>query len=136
VKGVAFDPTTYAPVVIAYYATVRDWNTSQPLFEHGMYEMNPRFTVSGLPNDKPISHADGKRQIFGDAFLNLDVSAVSNAAEQVVERMLVKRYPDHRKLVRGLGWVQRIALSSYLSYQLSIQHFRQAQLNEQMALKF
>ena len=32
-KRVVFDPTTYAPAVIAYDGTMRDWNTSQPFFE-------------------------------------------------------------------------------------------------------
>ena len=136
VKRVVLDPTTYTPAVIAYYATVRDWQTSQPFFARGATEMNARFTASGRPNDTPVSYAEGNRRIVRDALLNLEVSVASNVAGQVVERMLVNRYPNHRKLVRTLGWIQRISLSSYLSYQLSIQHFRQTQLNEQLALKY
>ena len=135
-KRVVFDPTTYAPAVISYYATMRDWQTSQPFFERGATEMNARFTVSGRPNDTPVSYGDGNRRILRDALINLQVSAVTNVADQIVERMLVERYPNHRKLIRVLGWAQRISLSSYLSYRLSIQHFRQTQLNEQLAKQY
>ena len=136
IKGVVFDPTTYAPATIAYYATMRDWNTSQPFFERGAVEGNARFTVSGLPNDTPISYANGNRKILSDALVNLEVSAISNLASRAMERVLIERYPEHRKLVRTLGWVQRIGLSSYLAYSLSIQHFRQTQLNEQLARQY
>jgi hypothetical protein len=132
-KRVALDPTTYAPAIVAFAATRQDWVTSQPLFQHGMNELNPRFTVSGLPNDTPISYEAGNRRIVLDALINLQASAVSNFAGTVVERMLVERYPAHHKLIHGLGWVERIALSSFLSYKLSSQHFRQAQANEQLA---
>ena len=40
IKGVVFDPTTYAPAVISYDATMRDWNTSQPFFQNGYVERN------------------------------------------------------------------------------------------------
>jgi hypothetical protein len=132
-KHVAFDPTTYAPAALGYYSMVRDWNTSQPLFEHGANEMNPRYTVTGRSNDAPLSYSAGHRQILKDALFNLEVSAASNATSYIVERMLTERYPTHRKLFHALGWVQRISLSAALSYQLSIQHFRQTDLNEQMA---
>ena len=132
-KRVALDPTTYAPAVVAFVATRQDWVTSQPLFEHGANELNSRFTVSGLPNDTPISYEAGNRRILLDALINLQVSAVSNFAGNIVERMLVERYPTHHKLIHGLGWAERIALSSFLSYQLSSQHFRQARANEQLA---
>src|SRR5580765_291644 len=58
-KGVIFDPTTYAPALIAYDATMRDWKTSQPLFRAGYMELNERFTVSGLPRDVPVSYEVG-----------------------------------------------------------------------------
>ena len=63
-KRVVFDPTTYAPAVIAYDGTMRDWNTSQPFFRHGYNERNERFTLSGLPNDRPLSYEVGQRQAF------------------------------------------------------------------------
>src|SRR5258708_5000331 len=63
VKGVFFDPTTYAPAVIGYDATMKDWNTSQPFFQNGFVEHNERFTLTGRPNDTPLSYTTGKKQI-------------------------------------------------------------------------
>src|SRR5262249_33715572 len=54
VKDVTLDPTTYAPAIIAYDATVRDWNSSQPFFRNGFLEQNARFTVSGQANDTAV----------------------------------------------------------------------------------
>src|SRR3954471_6150853 len=67
VKGVVFDPTTYAPAAIAYDATMRDWNTSQLFFQNGFVEHNARFTVTGRPDDIALSYTVGKQQIFRDA---------------------------------------------------------------------
>src|SRR5580765_4150495 len=53
-KGVFFDPTTYAPAVIGYDATMKDWNTSQPFFQSGFVEHNQRFTVTGRPDDTAV----------------------------------------------------------------------------------
>jgi len=136
IRRVVFDPTTYVPASIAYYATVRDWQTSQPFFANGATEMNARFTISGSPNDRPISYDAGNRLIVHDALLNLQISLASNAAGQIVERLLVDRFPNHRKLIRTLGWVQRVSLASYLSYSLSAQHFRQTSLNENLARQY
>jgi hypothetical protein len=68
-KRVVFDPTTYAPAIIAYDGTMRDWNTSQPFFRNGYFERNERFTLSGLPNDRPVSYEAGRRRILNDAFV-------------------------------------------------------------------
>ena len=133
VKRVVIDPTTYLPATISYDATYRDWQTSQPLFQHGFYERNPRYTVSGLPNDVPLSHGAGNRKILTDAMFNLGTSVTNNVTANIIERVLVERYPEHRKLWRTLGWVERISFASYMSYRLSIGHYRQAQWNEQVA---
>src|SRR6266498_811086 len=117
-KQVIFDPTTYAPAAIAYDATKRDWNTSQPLFRNGYVEKNPRFTVSGFPNDIPMSYQDGNRRILDDALVNLQVSLVNNFTDRILERVLLEKYPEHRKLVRTLGWVERIGFGTYMSYLL------------------
>src|SRR5881628_1285044 len=58
-KRVVFDPTTYAPALIAYGATIHDWNTSQPLFRNGFVEHNPRFTLSGRSDDVALGYAAG-----------------------------------------------------------------------------
>jgi hypothetical protein len=133
VKQVVLDPTTYAPAIISYDATIRDWNTSQPLFRNGYLERNPRYTVTGLPYDVPLSYNDGNRRIMFDTLRNLGTSAAHNAFERSLEKGLVTRYPQHRKLIGVLGWAERISFSVGMSYVLSIQHYRQAQSNAAQA---
>jgi hypothetical protein len=132
-KRVVLDPTTYAPAVIAYDATMRDWNTSQPFFRNGYFEHNERFTISGLPNDRPVTYEIGRRRILSDAFLNLQMSLANNVADQVFERMLVERFPTHHKLVRTIGWIERSAFASFMTYRLSAAHYRQASANQVLA---
>jgi hypothetical protein len=132
-KGVILDPTTYAPSVIAYDATMRDWNSSQVFFGHGFLEHNERFTVTGRPDDVAMSYTAGRRRILSDAFLNLQMSLVNNVTDRVFERVLLDRFPEHRKLVRALGWIERVSFASYLSLQLSAAHYRQAAQNEARA---
>lgn len=131
--GVAIDPTTYAPTVFAYETTMRDWQTSQVFFEHGFHERNPRFTISGLPEDVPLSYADGRRRIVKDAMLTLGTSAAQNMVGRSVERYLVSRFPHRRRLIKTMGWIQRASLASYWSYRLSVQHYRQTQYNLDLA---
>ena len=132
-KGVVLDPTTYAPAIIAYDGTSRDWKTSQPLFRAGFVEHNSRFTISGLPNDVLVSYSAGNRRILADAFANLQISIVNNVADRLFERVLIERYPEHRKLLRTLSWVERISFASFMAYRLSAAHYQQAQLNQQLA---
>jgi hypothetical protein len=132
-KRVVFDPTTYAPAALAYDATMRDWNSSQVFFRNGYVEYNERFTISGRPKDIPIGYAAGRRLILTDALVTLQMSAVNNVADQLFERMLANRFPEHRKLVRTLGWIERLSFGSYLSYRLSAAHYRQAAQNETTA---
>ena len=130
---VVLDPTTYAPAVLAYDATIRDWRTSQPFFQHGFYESNARFTISGLPNDVAVSSGAGQRIIRADTLETLKRSAVNNLAEQIIERVLVNKVPNHRKLVRVVGWAQRISFASFKAYRLSSTHYRQAGQNQRLA---
>lgn len=132
-KRVALDPTTYAPAIIGYDATMRDWNSSQPFFRAGFVERNSRFTINGLPNGVAVDYATGKRQIRTDAIGNLGMSLANNFASAIFERALTERYPEHRKLIKVLGWVERIGLSSYLTYNMSSQHYRQWRQNERTA---
>src|SRR5436190_23366105 len=67
VKGVFLDPTTYAPAVIGYHSTMKDWNTSQPFFQNGFVEHNARFTVSGRPDDIAVGYGEGRNRILRDA---------------------------------------------------------------------
>lgn len=127
------DPTTYTPAILNYHATMRDWDSSQPFFQHGYIEHNARFTLSGRPDDIAIGYKAGRHQILRDAFGVLQVSVVNNATTRLIDHVLIARYPQHRKLFRTLGWIERVGFASYVSYQTSSMHYRQAQLNEQRA---
>jgi hypothetical protein len=133
-KSVALDPTTYAPAAIGYGATMRDWSTSQVFFRNGFNELNPRFTVTGRSNDTPLSYADGRHRILRDALGNLPISIVNNATDRLIEHFLTARHPEHKKLFRALGWIERLSFCGYISYQLSAHHFAQASHNERQAL--
>jgi hypothetical protein len=132
-KGVIFDPTTYAPAAILYTSMRLDWKTSQPFFEHGFVEANDRYTISGRSHDVPVSFAQGKHQILTDSLLNLPMSFANNSASRVVERMLIDRFPNHPKLFRTLGWIERSAFAGYMSNRLAAKHFRQWQQNVELA---
>lgn len=133
VKGVVFDPTTYAPSFISYDATMRDWNTSQPFFQNGYVEHNARFTITGQPDDRAISYPAGRDQIVKDAAAALGMAMAQNATSRLVEHALLSRYPDHRRAVKTIGWIQRISVAVLMSYRLSADHYRQADANIQRA---
>jgi len=132
-KRVFLDPTTYAPAILGYDATRRDWKSSQPFFQNGFIERNPRFTISGRGNDLAVTYGEGNRRIFNDAIANFEMSLMNNATDALFERVLADRYPNHRKLIRTLGWVEKSAFASYMSYKLSAAHYRQWQQNVQMS---
>jgi hypothetical protein len=132
-KSVLFDPTTYVPAGLSYDSQRIDWNTSQPLFKMGWLEQNPRFTVSGRPDDTPLSYRAGNREIRHDALMFLQESVVNNLSAHILERTLTQKYPEHRKLFKTLSWVERISFSGYVGYLASVDHFRQAQKNREMA---
>src|SRR3954469_22224068 len=88
IKGAVFDPTTYAPALISYDATMRDWNTSQPFFRNGYVERNARFTSTGLSNDHPVSYVVGRNQIVKDTLATFGFSVVQNTTSRIVERAL------------------------------------------------
>ena len=135
-KAVVFDPTTYAPATLAYTSMKLDWQSSQTLFRNGWMEQNHRFTVSGRPNDVPISFADGNKKIRTMALLHLQESIVNNAAANIFERVLAEKYPQHRKLFKVLSWVERVAFASYVSYAASANHFKQTERNRQLAIQY
>ena len=68
-----------------------------------------------------------------DSIANLRLSLINNVSERVMERLLMPRYPNHRRLVRTIGWIERNAMASYWSYRLSAGHFRQWRENGQRA---
>ena len=133
VKGVAFDPTTYAPAALLFESMRLDWRSSQPLFQHGFVEGNPHYTLTGLPHDAPVSYAVGNRRTLTDSLAILPTSLLHNATNRTIERLLIGRFPNHRKLLRTIGWIERSAFASYLSYQLSVRHFEQWRTNERLS---
>jgi hypothetical protein len=133
VRQVVFDPTTYAPAITSFAAERVDWKSSQVFFQHGYLEQNPQFTVSGLPNDAPLDYDAGKRQINGNALRDLGVSAINNTAARIVERMLMEHYPGRRKLIRTIGWIERISFAVTFATIQSSNHFRQWRENERLA---
>ena len=135
-KAVVFDPTTYAPAAISYKSMKMDWDSSQTLFRNGWVEQNRRFTISGRPNDLPVSYNEGNRRIRQMALLHLQESLVNNAAANIFERVLANKYPQHRKLFKVLSWTERIAFASYVSYMASANHFKQNERNRQLAIQF
>jgi hypothetical protein len=135
-KRTVLDPTTYSPAVLSYGATRLDWDSSQVFFQHGFVEQNPRFTISGFSYDIPISHAAGNRQILLDTLGILQMSVVNNVTTNVLENVLIKRYPHRRKLLRTLGWIERIGFASFWSYRLSADHIRKWRENERLARQF
>ena len=135
-KAVVFDPTTYAPATLSYASMRLDWNSSQPLFRNGWVEQNRLFTISGRPNDIPLSFEDGNKKIRSMALLHLQESIINNAAANIFERVLADKYPQHRKMFKVLSWVERIAFASYVSYMASASHFKQAERNRQLAVQY
>jgi hypothetical protein len=132
-KGVALDPTTYAPGLITYGAMRLDWDSSQVFFRNGYVEQNADYTVSGVGNTTSISYRSGNRRIAADSARVLQMSLVHNVSERIIERGLARRYPSHRKLVRVVGRIERIAAASYISYIMSAVHFSQWRKNEELA---
>jgi len=132
-KQIALDPTTYAPAIISYEATKLDWDTSQVFFRNGFVEANPRFTMDGTPNSAPMAYGRGDRKIMMDTLQILGGSMANNFIERSMESVLMERYPDHPKLVKTIGWIERSVFASYWSYRLSATHFRQWKWNERQA---
>lgn len=132
-KDVVLDPTTFAPAGITYAALRLDWRSSQVFFRNGYVEANPRYTTSGLSNDWPVSYREGNRRIAKDALWIVQMSAANNAMSRVMERVLIQAHPEHRKLLRTLGWIERTAFASYWASRLSAAHFAKWQENGRVA---
>lgn len=135
-RAVLIDPTTYVPAVISHEAMMSDWKTSQPLFRHGWYESNPRFTLTGLPNGLPVSYTEGARRIQHASWKVLQYSVLNNAAAAVGERWLVSKYPHRKTLIKTLSWIERIGYASFIAYRNSADHLRQASENRRLAREF
>ena len=84
----ALDPTTVRASDCGLHVATAQLGSSQPLFDIGFLERNPRFTTSGLPFDSPVSYAEGKRTIARDSAALFGRSVANNAACAIVERVL------------------------------------------------
>lgn len=127
---VLLDPTTYVPALLGYDAMSRDWASSQPLFARGYVEHNPEFTVGGVVDGRPVSFAVGRSRILSDFWLDWEVSTAHNVGVSLLERALIERHPTHARLIRRLGWVEKTAAASWLSYHWSAARYRQAAANQ------
>ena len=132
VSRVLKDPTTYALPPIVYTAHRLDWDSSQKLFAYGYREANPNFTLTGVVDDFPISHTAGKKRILRYSIETMGRSVLNNAACAIVERRLIDRAPQHRKLIRTLGWIERSLVTTYWSYRLTHNQVTQWQDNERI----
>ena len=113
------DPTTYMTPFVVYTAHRLDWDSSQKLFAYGYMEANPKYTISGRADDVPIGYAAGKRKILRYSLSTIGNGLVNNAACAIVERQLIERNPEHRKLIRTLGWIERGLFNAYWADRLS-----------------
>ena len=131
--GIFTDPTTYTPAIIYSIAAQQDWRTSQVFFAHGWKETNPRFTKERTSPGTPVSYARGMGTIRGYSALVLAHSVVNNLAVGAVTLHLTKRWPHKRKLIKTLGWVEKVTFASILTHSTSTPHFKQANLNRKLA---
>lgn len=132
-KDVATDPTTYSPFGASWLGKQLDWSSSQVFFEHDYIESNPYFTINGLVQGTPVSYATGNRKVIQISLPVLKLSLVNNVNVSAIEWFLIEKQPKHRKLIKTAGWVEKIAVASYLGYKYSHRNFRQWQKNKDMA---
>ena len=132
-KDVAADPTTYGPFGASLVGKKLDWDSSQIFFRNGHYELNPDYTVSGRPNDRAISYGAGNRKLVIRGLSALYWSLGNNGVVSAGERLLLKKYPEHRKLIKTIGWIEKVAANGYIGYYSSRKNFRQWRTNENMA---
>ena len=130
---VVSDPTTFAPAVVSYTAERLDWRSSQVLFQHGYLEHNAQFTVRGFADAVPVSYVAGKKIILKNSLQDLGASLVNNVAARIIERTLVARHPKREKVIRTIGWIERISFAVSLASVQSANHFRQWRQNERLA---
>jgi hypothetical protein len=133
INTVARDPVTYAPVALKYVAMRLDWESSQIFFQHGFVEHNARYTVSGLEDDVAVSHGTGHRRLAMDSLRLFARTVPQNLAERATETLLIRRFPQHRKLFLVAGQAARIAGASYVAYSWSRPNIGQWRRNERLA---
>lgn len=131
-KDVLVDPTTYGPLGVSLLGKHLDWETSQIFFENGHGEMNPNYAVNG-PGSKAVSYTIGNRKLIVESLANFSLSVGNNAVISATERLLLNKYPKHRKLVKTIGWIEKVAVNGYIGYESSHLNFRQWRINEDRA---
>lgn len=129
VLDVLKDPTTYAPAVATEIGKTLDWTSSQRFFAAGYLEDNPYYTISGQAHDRPVSRGTGHRINLGVSLHVLASSMVNNALAGVATRALTARWPQHRRLFRVVGIVERVAFAFGTGYVNSAKNFRQWRRN-------
>lgn len=133
-KKTFLDPTTYAPAGLYFTAAKLDWDSSRPFFIHGWKESNPNYTISGKPNDWPISHAAGNRKmIFRETLPLLGISALTNFGLNALEDIATHRDPKRKKFNKFIFTVTKIGLAGFSSYIWSKPNFHQWQKNRRIA---
>ena len=135
-RNVLLEPTTYASGVISSRSDPLGLEEVAGALAHGWVEANPRFTISGRPNDNPVSYVAGRRIIRGTALSILRHSVMNNFAAGISARLLEMRYPSHKKLIRTLSWIERIGFASFVTYRNSADHLRQARANRRLAREY
>lgn len=129
------DPTSVVPPVLFKKWTDDDWRKSQKLFGAGMVEANPLFTVSGKPNDTPISYAAGRRKIN---LQTMQVAAMTYGIDlslRSLDNLAQRQDPQNRRALKWGFFAARMATKAYLVHKLANPHRVQAGKNEQMALE-
>lgn len=133
IVAMLLDPTTYIPAPISYAAQHQDWQSSQPFFQHGWLEANPNLTRSARQNDTPLSYEEGQNRILTSSLIRLEVSALHNTLVYAGERSLIERHPNHKKLIKVIGWSERIGFAAGFAYAGSASNIRQTRHNRQLA---
>lgn len=131
-KDVFVNPTTYGSLGASLLGKGLDWDSSQIFFEHGHGETNPDYAVNG-PGSKAVSHAAGNRRLVVESFLNFGLSIGNNAVISATERLLLTKHPEHQKLVKTIGWIEKVVANGYIVYFSSYRNFKQWQINKNRA---
>ena len=122
-KKSALDGMTYVTPALLAVSSFGDWNSSQRWFKAGYRETNYRLTISGKPNDIPVSYGEGRKIIIVDTIKIAGWSFAINAGSRGLERVLVRHFPDKKREVKIFTRVARTAASGYAAWYFSKDHF-------------
>ena len=111
------DPGGYCPW-IARLLSGRSWSLMRPFHSS---DLIPRAKTFGSKAGELASTINHERPHY---------------VVERTEQALLARYPEHRTVVKTIGWIQRIAVGSALAYHLSAAHYRQAATNTRLAREY